>query len=83
MFGIGDIHLPMSWGTLDWEEFATLPFGPGTIANMETPELAPGAQIASVAAAKLFQKTPPNRFQYIYLKYENLGKVELQPCHVH
>ncbi len=56
MFGIGDLHLPMGWGNLNWEEFTTLPFAAGTITNLETPELAAGAQITSVAAAKLFQK---------------------------
>lgn len=34
--GIGDLHLPLGWGDIDWDDiFAELTFLPGTVAMME------------------------------------------------
>lgn len=34
--GIGDLHMPLGWGDIDWEDiFAELEFLPGTVAMME------------------------------------------------
>ena len=34
--GIGDLHMPLGWGDIDWESiFGELQFLPGTVAMME------------------------------------------------
>src|SRR5690606_11866250 len=34
--GIGDLHMPLGWGDIDWEDiFSDLDFLPGTVAMME------------------------------------------------
>ena len=34
-FGLGDLHLPPGWGSLDWEAIAALPYAADVVANLE------------------------------------------------
>lgn len=37
-YGLGDLHLPLGWGTIPWEEMMTeLAFPPGLVLNLELP----------------------------------------------
>ena len=34
-FGLGDLHLPPGWGSIDWEAIAALPYAADLVANLE------------------------------------------------
>lgn len=51
MFGFGDLHLPPTWGALDWEAIAALPYDPTAriVANLELGERFEAEIPASIA----------------------------------
>ena len=52
-FGVGDLHLPLGWGTIPWEEvFEGLVFRPDTIANIELPSRFYDEAVACVTRAR-------------------------------
>lgn len=51
--GIGDLHMPLGWGDIDWESiFSELDFLPGTVAMMEIGARYRAEQPESLARAK-------------------------------
>ena len=51
--GIGDLHMPLGWGDIDWDSiFAELDFLPGTVLMMEIGQRYRSEQPASLARAK-------------------------------
>jgi sugar phosphate isomerase/epimerase len=51
--GIGDLHMPLGWGDIDWEDiFAELTFLPGTVLMMEIGRRYHAEQPASLERAR-------------------------------
>jgi sugar phosphate isomerase/epimerase len=51
--GIGDLHMPLGWGDIDWDSiFAELDFLPGTVMMMEIGPRYRSEQPESLAIAR-------------------------------
>lgn len=51
-FGLGDLHLPMGWGALDWPALARLPWPPALMASLEIEPRHRAAHAETVAFAR-------------------------------